>query len=337
MGALAVMLGSVLGLGSTNAFATWTAPTTGVWAFALACTLPAVALPTATNTAYGAAVTVTWPAASYAGGDPVGSYVVRAYDVTTGAARAVGAGCAWVVHSLTCTETATPEGRWRYTVAAAEGTSWVGPESAPSLAVAVDTTPPQVSLVALPARVRADQVLAASVTDAVSGVASVTYQWCAGLACIPSTPIGTSTTGPDFAVTWTDEPTDGSYRIAARAVDAAGHWADGAAVPVTIDNTAPVVALTTPVDGFATNATTVSFAGVAGTDTGDSPTVAVLVHAGIGAAGTARPDAGRDEHRRGVVGHERTARGRHVYGRGGPGGRCGQPRSRRARGPSEST
>ena len=39
---------------------------------------------------------------------------------------------------------------------------------------------------------------------------------------------------------------------------------------------------------------------------------------------TARPDAGRGERRRGVVGHERTARGRHLYGPGRPGRRGGQ-------------
>jgi hypothetical protein len=113
----------------------------------------------------------------------------------------------------------------------------------------------------------------------------VTYLSCAGTACIPATPIATSTAGPDFASVWTNQTADGPYRVSARAVDGAGNVAESSAQTVTVDNTAPTIALTAPAEGFATNVPTLTFAGTAGTDTGDTSTVLVRVHAGTGTSG----------------------------------------------------
>ncbi|HZP29794.1 MAG TPA: Ig-like domain-containing protein [Acidimicrobiia bacterium] len=283
--AIAISLVGV-GVRSTAAFAAWSARGPVASATAAAQALPRVAPPTATNTAYGTRVTVSWAAATYPSGSPVPGYVVRVADAATGVPRPVGGGCAGRVETLSCDETGTPDGRWRYTVAAVDGTAWSGADSTPSPVVTVDTTPPTgVSLSGLPASIRAGQVLGASASDAVTGVASVTYLWCAGAACTPQEPIGTSSAAPGYPLTWTNQPPDGTYRIAARAADGAGNSAQAAPQAVTIDNHAPVVALGAPADGVTTTVRTVVFTGSGGSDEGDASVVTVRVYAGAGTSG----------------------------------------------------
>ena len=84
------------------------------------------------------------------------------------------------------------------------------------------------------------------VNSARSGVAEVAYFACAG-ACTPSPGsigtllIGSSTAGPGFAVTWTGQPADGTYSIAARATDAAGNATLSGTTVRIVDNAGPVV------------------------------------------------------------------------------------------------
>src|SRR5581483_5644230 len=85
--------------------------------------------------------------------------------------------------------------------------------------------------------------LSGSATDATSGVVSLTYLYCSGAACTPSTAIGSSATGPGYDVTWSTMPADGTYRVIARATDAAGNTTDSAPQTVVVDNTAPVTTL----------------------------------------------------------------------------------------------
>src|SRR5581483_8721123 len=112
--AIAISLVGV-GVRSTAAFAAWSARGPVASATAAAQALPRVAPPTATNTAYGTRVTVSWAAATYPSGSPVPGYVVRVADAATGVPRPVGGGCAGRVETLSCDETGTPDGRWRYT------------------------------------------------------------------------------------------------------------------------------------------------------------------------------------------------------------------------------
>jgi hypothetical protein len=79
-----------------------------------------------------------------------------------------------------------------------------------------------------------------TVNAASSGVASVQYLRCAGAACTPTTSIDTSASGPTYSVTWTGQPADGVYRIAARVTDVAGNTVDSAPITVAIDNAVPV-------------------------------------------------------------------------------------------------
>ncbi len=275
-----------------DAFASWLATGPATLGRAQARSLPDGPAATAANSGYGPAVALAWPAGSYAGGAPVGGYVVRAYDATqygTGAsaARVVGAGCAGLVAGPGCTETGVPDGWWRYTVAAAHGANWVGAEGVASATVAVDTTAPTgTALGAVPASVRNGQILTGTATDAVSGIASVAYRYCAGGACVPATTIGASATGPDHAVPWTGQPPDGTYTIAVRATDAAGHVADSPTRTVTVDNTPPAPTVTAPAAGAVIGAAAPTFAGGAGTDGADAATLTVRVYAGSGTDGS---------------------------------------------------
>ena len=101
------------------------------------------------------------------------------------------------------------------------------------------TKPSSAVLDPLPATIRNGQVLTGSGADALSGLASVAYYYCAGSSCTPSVLVGSSGAGPTYPVTWTAQPADGTYQLVARAVDAAGNTLDSAKRTVTIDNTAP--------------------------------------------------------------------------------------------------
>jgi uncharacterized protein YfaP (DUF2135 family) len=128
-----------------------------------------------------------------------------------------------------------------------------------STQIRIDKTAPTVTMTAPPAVIHNGQALTATASDAVSGIASVTYLYCAGTACTPSTPIGTSSTGPSYSITWSAQPADGPYQLLARATDVAGNTADSAKRSVTVDNTAPLAANLTATPANPTNQTSASF------------------------------------------------------------------------------
>jgi hypothetical protein len=125
--------------------------------------------------------------------------------------------------------------------------------------IRIDKTAPTSTMTALPTNIRNGQVLQATATDALSGVASVSYYYCLGTACTPSTLIGTSTTGPSYSFTWSAMPADGQYQLLARASDVAGNSTDSAKRSVTIDNTAPAAPTITISPANPTNSTSASF------------------------------------------------------------------------------
>ena len=115
--------------------------------------------------------------------------------------------------------------------------------------VTVDNTAPSsATLDALPGAIRNGQALTGSGADADSGVASLTYYYCAGPPCSPSTLIGSSATGPSYPVTWSSQPADGDYQVLVRVADRAGSTLDSAKQTVTVDNTDPTGSLTAPAD-----------------------------------------------------------------------------------------
>ena len=115
--------------------------------------------------------------------------------------------------------------------------------------VTVDNTAPSAAtLDTLPGAIRNGQELTGSGADATSGVESLAYLYCEGASCTPSTPIGSSTTGPDYSVTWTGQPADGDVRVQVRVTDRAGNTLDSAVQDVLVDNTNPTGSLTAPAD-----------------------------------------------------------------------------------------
>lgn len=79
----------------------------------------------------------------------------------------------------------------------------------------------------------------------------------------------------------------GTYTAQAEQADAAGNTGRSAATTFTIvEGIAPVVALSEPADGSSTADTTPMFAGTAGIEPGDQPSITVKVYAGSAAAGT---------------------------------------------------
>ena len=109
-----------------------------------------------------------------------------------------------------------------------------------------DTQAPNApTMTALPAQIKNGQSLSvgSAVDNGPSGVKSVTYYYCLGGACTPSTQIGSpATTGPSYALTWSAQPADGTYTVAAKVTDNVGNVsALGPTQTIVLDNTAPTV------------------------------------------------------------------------------------------------
>ena len=118
-----------------------------------------------------------------------------------------------------------------------------------STQIHIDQTDPSSAVLdALPGAIRNGQALTGSGADAGSGVDSITYLYCSGRSCAPATSIGSSSTGPDYSVTWSSMPADGEVRVLARVTDAAGNTLDSAIQDVVVDNTNPTGSLTAPSD-----------------------------------------------------------------------------------------
>ncbi|MDB5243540.1 MAG: Ice-binding protein, partial [Spirosoma sp.] len=97
-------------------------------------------------------VQLTWAATTLASGRPVSGYQVKRYDGATGEEAAVVGGCAGIVTTTSCTESAVPKGSWVYRVTPRFAEHWRGPEGEKSLVVTVldDLDPPVNHLSVLP-------------------------------------------------------------------------------------------------------------------------------------------------------------------------------------------
>lgn len=72
-----------------------------------------------------------------------------------------------------------------------------------------------------------------------SGVANVTFLWCAGAGCTPTEVIGEPLVEPPYALTWSGQPTDGSYRLAVVVTDRAGNTTTSPVRTLGVDNVGP--------------------------------------------------------------------------------------------------
>lgn len=120
------------------------------------------------------------------------------------------------------------------------------PTKTPTVTPTADVNGPTVVFNALPAVIRSGQYLTATGTSDPSGVASVTYKYCAGVSCTPSTTIDSNSTGLDYLVIWSAQPADGTYQLSATAVDNFSNASESARQTVIIDNTAPTSTLSSP-------------------------------------------------------------------------------------------
>jgi hypothetical protein len=105
-------------------------------------------------------------------------------------------------------------------------------------------------------------------SDAGSGVKSVSYYYCAGLtgSCGASngTLIGSPATTAPYTVAWNSQPADGSYQVVAVGTDNVSNVSGSStSIPVTVDNTAPAVSISFPVNGSTYNSST--WANITGT------------------------------------------------------------------------
>lgn len=116
----------------------------------------------------------------------------------------------------------------------------------PTVTATPDSAGPTVVFNALPGVIRNGQNLTATGTTDPSGVASVEYFYCPGASCTPTTSIGASGSGPSFLVVWSGQPADGTYQVAATALDTVGNPATSPNQTVVIDNTGATGAFTVP-------------------------------------------------------------------------------------------
>lgn len=120
-------------LAAPTALAAWSASGTGP-AGAAAATMPTGVAPTGSATR--SSVTIRWPAVTLSNGAPVAGYLISRINALNGSAATVGAGCAGVVTTTTCTELSVPSGAWIYTDTPVL-LSWAGGASPASAAIVV--------------------------------------------------------------------------------------------------------------------------------------------------------------------------------------------------------
>lgn len=236
--------------------ATWTASSgAGGAARSAADTMPAGNQPTATGSTSGnATVQVSWAASS--GGVPIDGYAVFVYDASSGVGRAIGASCAGIVTTTSCTEAGVPDGSWRYTVVPRR-MSWTGAESPRSDPALVDATPPTIAVTYPSAGgtysnatwdAGCSSAICGTAADGESGVASVAVSvrqgsgsYWDGAAFTSATEVLLPASGSG---SWSlpfdgiDFPTEGTYTATAIATDFGGGTTSGS-VTFTIDRTAP--------------------------------------------------------------------------------------------------
>jgi hypothetical protein len=234
------------------AFSVWASESPGT-GYASAVRLPAPAAPTATAGG-GGSVTVSWPQVLLAPQAPATGYRLARYHAGTGAEAPVGAGCAGVVTALTCTESAVPDGTWRYAVRALFGPRWTGPQGPRgsqvgvfSIAVTGPADGQTYGRSAYAAACAAGAGICGTVTGApVTGV-TVSVRRAGGAYWDPATGGFTSQAEKPMAATGTSSwrlpfpvdsfPADGQYVVRAVATDGATSATDTNAF--TLDVTAP--------------------------------------------------------------------------------------------------
>lgn len=255
---IAGMVFLLLGTGSA-AHAFWGSLSSSNYAAAAADTLSAGTKPAVSTN--GAALAVSWAAATTAAGRPPAGYTVTRYATATGGTGTPATGgCAGTITTLNCAEQNVPGGTWYYTVTPAIAL-WKGTESPRSDGTSNDTTPPVATITSSPAANTAGWNNTSPVTVTItaqdgpagSGVASITY------AIDTGTPVTINTAATTFPVT-----ADGNHTVSYSATDNAGNASTTQTLTIRIDTAAPAApALSVPAYVNAANAASVPVTGTA--------------------------------------------------------------------------
>jgi hypothetical protein len=261
-------LGAIIGIlvfGAGAAFAYWayTDSSNAHAAQAVADSIPQGATPgtPTVNTPNGTTVSFSFAQVSTTSGHiPLTSYTITRYTAPGDTSPTVmSATCTITSGTVSCSVANVPSGTWSFTdTPFLSGTSWTGTASGYSPSVTVDTTSPTASAPGVsaattygsnPVWVNNETVtLTDTPTDAGgTGVASVAYYYCASSvsSCTSSSPwtsIGSSSTGPNWTVSWSSLPADGTYKIVAVATGNNTNVSSPSAPSlVGVDTTAPTV------------------------------------------------------------------------------------------------
>ena len=211
------------------------------------------------GSATGPTVAVSWAGVTDPGPGAFGYYVTRTPSPSGSSAYACGSSptSPLAATPTSCPDTSVATGTYTYTVTTVYNT-WTA-TSAPTSPVAVDASVPTASAPAVAAAVtygtgpvwvdHETVTLTDSPTDVGgSGVASVDYYSCPTSAgsCssgTPWSPIGSSSTGPNWSVTWSSLPADGTYNVVAVATGRNANVSNpSAATAMGVDVTGPTVA-----------------------------------------------------------------------------------------------
>lgn len=224
-----------------------------------------------TTSAGTTSVTINWTQVTLAGSRigtlPGGGYLVRRYANGSSTPITPGAGCAGLITgvggTLSCTETAVPDGDWQYAVTPAVG-SWSGAESPKSAATQTDTTAPAVTLTS-PLNGAATNIFAPTLSGA-AGVASgdlatitVKIYNGTGVAGAIVQTLTASQAGGSWTVTAAALP-QGTYTAQAQQTDTAGNIGTSSANTFVIDTTSPPLPTITSSPVNPSNSPTATFA-----------------------------------------------------------------------------
>ncbi len=197
--------------------------------------------PTTTDNAT-SAWTKTAQTVTFTRTDGTGSGVTNTYFTTDGSTPTTSS-------SLGTSVTLGVQGTYTIKYFSVDAVGNIEPVKTASNQVRIDTTAPTAAGLTSPtagAFIKNGVQLTASGTDALSGVTSASYFYCAGTICTPTTLIGSSTATSTFPFTWNSQPANGPYQLLARVSDAAGNTFDSPKVSVTVDNIAPTGSITSP-------------------------------------------------------------------------------------------
>ncbi|GAA3317630.1 OmpL47-type beta-barrel domain-containing protein [Arthrobacter ramosus] len=227
----------------------------------------------------GTNVTVNWAAVTTPTGHAVAGYTVARYSAPTGGTKiAAGGGCAGIVSGLSCVEQNLPGGTWYYTVTPVISL-WTGAESARSTGVAIDTTPPTISVTSIsPTPNGAGFNHTSPMTVNLSAVDNTGGS---GVANIKYAVDGGSTVTVNAATAAVNVTGDGTHTVSYFATDVAGNASSPQAQTVKIDTTAPVVGVAsispTP-NSLGYNRTSTVTVNLSATDVGGSGIASITYH-----------------------------------------------------------